>query len=293
MWLLPEQARALVAAAGLQAGPPGCGEYLLDASLEPVRCGLRLELRSAGAAPGTGAGGEVDLRYGLWEADLRALLAAAGLRAWLPAAPQLRALAAAFMDHELLRLEVALGAGAEGLRFDRAAALCDDNAAFRNARVAALLEARPEPTRRLKAHGIDYVALDGPVGLLSVGAGETMAAMDLLAAAGTPAGCFLDVSGGFDVEAITAALREVAALPALRVALFNVFGGLTRVDRVGESIVAARQRLAGFPVPLVVRLEGTEAERGRAVVEAHGLRCERTLRGAISTAAALAGGSAA
>jgi succinyl-CoA synthetase beta subunit len=238
---------------------------------------------------------DVDLLGDISENDARELLDAAGQPACLPStAPLLVAVLDAFRSYEMLTLEIALTGGGAGVQFTTVRAFCDENAAFRNERVAELLTvAQPEPTRRLKALGIDYVELDGPVGLLSVGAGETMAAMDLLDAAGCPAACFLDISGGFGVEAVTAAFRQLAGLPRLRAVLVNVFGGLTRVDRVAESIVAALDALRGVSSPVVIRLEGTEAERGRRLVEARGVRCEPTLRGAIAATVALAIGGVA
>jgi succinyl-CoA synthetase beta subunit len=177
------------------------------------------------------------------------------------------------------------------VRYGAARALCDDNAAFRNERVARLLAARAsEIGHVLKSHGIDYVELAGPVGVFSVGAGETMAAMDLLDAAGCPAACFLDASGGFGVEALTAAFRQIAALPGVRAVLMNVFGGVTRVDAVAESIVAALERLS-WSLPVVVRLEGTGADRGREIITRKGLRSSPAFRDAIEAAVALARGS--
>ncbi len=298
MWLLPEQLAPILEGAGLQAGgtvPAGGDPHRLQVAIRPDRGTIRLALRPlAPGARGPGAAVEVDARERVGGGHVHALLASAGLERWVPiAGAPLLALAGVFAEHELLWLEADLVAGARALHATRARALCDENAAYRNERVAGLLAAtRPPAATRLKAVGIDFVALDGAVALLSVGAGETMAAMDLLEAAGCRAACFLDLSGGFDEAAVTAAFREVAALPGLRAVLVNVFGGLTRVDRVAESILAALDALGGAPGPLVLRLEGTEADRGRALVEARGVRCERTLRGAIAAAVAAAGGTA-
>jgi succinyl-CoA synthetase beta subunit len=137
-------------------------------------------------------------------------------------------------------------------------------------------------------HGIDYVELSGEIGLLSVGAGETMATMDLLAGSGGRAACFMDCSGGFGADAVTAALRRASALPGVRVMLVNIFGGVTRVDGVAESILAALERIPRFALPLVIRLEGTGASRGRELLAAGGLRSHTGLREAVDTAVALA-----
>jgi succinyl-CoA synthetase beta subunit len=115
--------------------------------------------------------------------------------------------------------------------------------------------------------------------------------MDLLAAEGCRPACFLDASGGFDAECLLAALRQIQAQRGIRAVLVNVFGGVTRVDRVAESLLAALDRSGGIEAPLVVRLVGTEAERGRALVAAQGLRSEVTLRGAVAAAVAAARGS--
>ena len=297
MWLLPDQARAIVEGCGLRAAAVAAQtEHALALRIDPPAGAIRLELQPATRARSysAAAGVELDLRPGQCEGQARDLLASVGLGRWLPsAAASVARLLDAFREYELLRLDV--GVPAAGLaEFTSARALCDDNAAFRNERVAELLRAaQPEAARRLKSHGIDYVRLDGSVGLISVGAGETMAAMDLLDAAGARAACFLDISGGFGVEALTAAFRQVAALPGLRAVLVNVFGGLTRVDRVAESLLAALDALGDLGAPLVIRLEGTEAARGRELIDGRGLRCEPTLRGAIAAAVKLATGGCA
>jgi succinyl-CoA synthetase beta subunit len=292
MWLSPEQACAIVEACGLLPAPAGArSTHCLEIRLDPVAAAIRLEMW-AGAAAGGEPAATVIATERLWECEARALLVSAGLAAWLPSSEPVVRLFEAFCRYELLSLQVDLTGGASGARFSGARALCDGNAAFRNAQVAGLLAAtQPEATTRLKKLGIDYVQLDGRVGLLSVGAGETMAAMDLLAAAGSPAACFLDVSGGFGVDALTAALRQLASLPDVRAVLVNIFGGVTRVDRVAESILSALDEVSGLEAPVVIRLEGTEAERGRALLAAKGFRSEPTLRGAVSAAVAASRGS--
>ncbi|HET7825938.1 MAG TPA: hypothetical protein VFK90_11425 [Anaeromyxobacter sp.] len=295
MWILPEQLAAMLDEHGVPSAGALEGSALrVRIAIEPSTAAIRVEARAGDAAPDTAASAsvDVDVRYGLWDTHVRDLLAAPALRAWSAAAgPAIPRLWAAFQAYELLVLEVELVAAGPDARARGGRAFCDDNAAWRNARVARL--AAPfaaEPGQALRALGVEYVELDGAVGLLSVGAGETMAVMDLLDAAGCRAACFLDVSGGFGVDAVTAALRQVAALPRARAVLVNVFGGLTRVDVVAESLLEALDRLPGFALPLVVRLEGTQAERGRALVAARGLRSRPALRDAVEAAAALATG---
>jgi succinyl-CoA synthetase beta subunit len=294
MWLSPAQLSSVLGACGLSpasAGGAGGERWGFEIAIVPHAAALRLTLRSDGGA----AAVEVDAREPLGEAPVRELMARTGAADRLEAARgPLASLAAAFVDLELLSAAVELTVRQHAVELLRARALCDDNAAFRNERAAALVDgARPEAASRLKALGVDYVELDGPIALLSVGAGETMAAVDLLDEAGWPAACFVDVSGGFGIEAVTAAFREIMALPRVSAVLVNVFGGVTRVDRVGESITAALDAIGGPRWPIVVRLEGTEAERGRAVVAASGVRTEATFRGAIASVVALASGAAA
>jgi len=125
--------------------------------------------------------------------------------------------------------------------------------------------------------------------LLSVGAGETMATMDLLEAAGGRAACFMDCSGGFGPDSMTAALQRVRDLPGVRAMIVNVFGGVTRVDDLAASIATALERIPGFPFPLVIRLEGNGADRGRELLAQIGLRSFPVLRDAVEAAVSLAG----
>jgi succinyl-CoA synthetase beta subunit len=290
MQLALAQTRGILEACGLLRSEEQA-THRLEIRIEPMRAAIRVGIDSA-TAPG--ASFDVEPGDDLWECDARNLLVGAGLSSALPSAGVLVAMFGAFRRYELLLLDVDLCAAGARLHFSSARALCDDTAAFRNPAVAELAaSAQAEATRRLKSIGIDYVQLVGPVALLSVGAGETMAAMDLLAAEGCPPACFLDASGGFDADSITAALRQIQAQRGVRAVLVNVFGGVTRVDRVAESLLAALERLPPFEAPFVVRLEGTEAERGRALVAAKGLRSVATLRGAIAAAVAAARGSAA
>jgi succinyl-CoA synthetase beta subunit len=293
MWLLPEQLAAVLGEHGVPVDPEAAGSVLrLRLAVESSSGTIRLEARDEADAAAADGGGavEVDVRYGFWESHVRDLLAGPALRPFAGAggAATIGRLWAAFCAYEMLALEVSLAAAGPEPRCRGGRAFVDDNALFRNERAARLLAPfASEPAQVLRAHGIEYVELDGTVGLLSVGAGETMAVMDLLDAAGCRAACFLDVSGGFGVEAVTAALRQIASLPRARAVLVNVFGGLTRVDAVAESILGALDRLPAFALPLVVRLEGTQAERGRALVEARGLESRAVLREAVERAAAL------
>jgi succinyl-CoA synthetase beta subunit len=237
-----------------------------------------------------GAVVDVDPRYGLWDSHARDLMLRAGLGGWLRPGPLLiRRLWQAFQGYELLRLEAELSEAGDGPRFTGGRMLCDDNALTRNKRLARLREpVAGEPSHAMRSHGLEYVELDGEIGLLSVGAGETMATMDLLEAAGGRAACFMDVSGGFGPDAVTAAFERVRGLPKVRVMMVNVFGGVTRVDDVAASIATALERLPGFSLPLVIRLEGNGADRGRELLARIGLQSFMILRDAVEAAVTLA-----
>lgn len=296
MWVLGERAERFLLEHGLFQAKPGVAcEARLCLTVEPVECRIALSVRNASGDPSAAPAVAVDPRFGLWDSHVREILVKAGFRSWLKAAPPLvRCLWEAFLACELLLLDVGVAMADGELRFTEGQVLGDDNALFRNGRLERLWgENVPEPVRRMKAHGIDYVELQGAVGLLCVGAGETMAVMDLLEAGGAKAACFLDCSGGFGPEAIEAALRQIASLPAVRVVLVNIFGGVTRVDRLAESIMSALDRIPGFSIPMVVRLEGTEAARGRELLARRGFDCQLVLRDAIDAALALAKGGTA
>jgi succinyl-CoA synthetase beta subunit len=237
-----------------------------------------------------GAVVDVDPRYGLWDSHARDLMLRAGLRDWVrPGPPLIRRLWQAFREYELLRLEAELSGAGGGPRFTGGRMLSDDNALIRNARLARLREpVANEPSHVMRSHGLEYVELDGEIGLLSVGAGETLATMDLLEAAGGRAACFMDCSGGFGPDAVTAALERVRGLPNVRVMMVNVFGGVTRVDEVAASIATALERIPGYSLPLVIRLEGNGADRGRKLLARIGLHCFTILRDAVEAAATLA-----
>ncbi|HYL81245.1 MAG TPA: hypothetical protein VEU07_10565, partial [Candidatus Acidoferrum sp.] len=237
-----------------------------------------------------GATVDVDPRYGLWDSHARDLMLRSGLQDWVRLGPPLvRRLWLVFREYELLRLEAELSGAGEGPRFTGGRMLCDDNAISRNERLARLREpVAGEPSHVMRSHGLEYVELDGEIGLLSVGAGETMATMDLLEAAGGRAACFMDCSGGFGPDAVTAAFERVRGLPNVRVMMVNVFGGVTRVDNVAASIVTALERLPDFSLPLVIRLEGNGADRGREVLTRIGLQSFVLLRDAVEAAVALA-----
>ena len=148
----------------------------------------------------------------------------------------------------------------------------DDNALFRHPDLRELRDADEEDAREREAHAHDlaYVGLDGDIGCLVNGAGLAMATLDMLRAAGGAPANFLDVGGGTNQERVATAFKLILEDPQVRAILVNIFGGIVRCDLVAEGVVAAAREL-GVRVPLVVRLQGTNAAEGRAILAASGL----------------------
>jgi len=149
----------------------------------------------------------------------------------------------------------------------------DDNALFRQPEVRALRDQAEEDPLEVEASrfGLNYIKLDGNVGCMVNGAGLAMATMDIIKHHGGNPANFLDVGGGATAEMVTRAFGILLADPHVKAVLINIFGGIMRCDVVAEGVVAAA-REAGVEVPVVVRLEGTNVERGREILLASGLR---------------------
>jgi succinyl-CoA synthetase beta subunit len=149
----------------------------------------------------------------------------------------------------------------------------DDNALFRHADLQALRDPEEEdPTEREAAkYDLNYVKLDGTIGCMVNGAGLAMATMDIIKLYGEAPANFLDVGGGASREKVTAALKIILSDPAVKGILVNIFGGIMRCDIIANGIVEAAKEIS-LSVPLVVRLEGTNVEQGRAILAQSGLQ---------------------
>jgi succinyl-CoA synthetase beta subunit len=143
----------------------------------------------------------------------------------------------------------------------------DDNALFRHPELTEYAKAFVfDPTEaKARAKGLQYVKLDGEVGIIGNGAGLVMSTLDLVQQAGGAAANFLDVGGGADAELMATSLEVILSDPAVRSVLVNIFGGITRGDVVAEGILDALKRVEAH-VPIVVRLDGTNAEEGRKIL---------------------------
>jgi succinyl-CoA synthetase beta subunit len=147
----------------------------------------------------------------------------------------------------------------------------DDNALYRQPELAALRSEFPvDPTQaRANEQGLQYVKLDGEVGIIGNGAGLVMATLDVVTQAGGRPANFLDAGGGASVDMMATSLEVVMSDPAVRSILVNIFGGITRGDVVAQGILEALSRIEAR-VPIVVRLDGTNAEDGRRMLEEAG-----------------------
>ncbi|MFH9087279.1 ADP-forming succinate--CoA ligase subunit beta [Streptomyces sp. NPDC017673] len=167
----------------------------------------------------------------------------------------------------------------------------DDNARFRQTRWGAEdAEDRDPLETEAATRGINYVKLDGEVGIIGNGAGLVMSTLDVVAGCGARPADFLDIGGGASAEVMADALSVVLADPAVRSVLVNVFGGITACDTVADGILAAVDRLRPTK-PLVVRLDGNNAARGRAILDARAhplVEQVATMDGAARRAAELA-----
>jgi succinyl-CoA synthetase beta subunit len=148
----------------------------------------------------------------------------------------------------------------------------DSNALFRHPDVAALRDETEEDPAEVEASKYDlaYIKLDGDIGCMVNGAGLAMATMDIIKLNGMFPANFLDVGGGASKEKVTAAFKIILADPAVKGILVNIFGGIMKCDTIAEGIVAAAKDV-NLQVPLVVRLEGTNVEQGKAILANSGL----------------------
>ena len=143
----------------------------------------------------------------------------------------------------------------------------DNSSLYRHKDIAELhdVEAADPHEQRALEVGLQYVKLDGDIGILGNGAGLVMSTLDVVAQAGGEPANFCDVGGGADAEEISIALDIVTSNEQVRSVLFNIFGGITRGDEVARGLLAAIER-TGITIPIVVRLDGTNAEEGRRIL---------------------------
>ena len=156
----------------------------------------------------------------------------------------------------------------------------DDNALFRHKDYAAMRDKREENPVEVEAgeKGLNYVDLDGNVGCMVNGAGLAMATMDLIKQAGGEPANFLDVGGTADAERVEAAFQLILKDPNVKAILVNIFGGIVRCDRVAQGIVDAYKNMGTIEVPIIVRLQGTNADIAKELIDNSGLDVQSAIQ---------------
>ena len=225
----------------------------------------------------------IDMHWGLRPFEALNIVTEAGLptQALRPAAAILANLAKAYIGSDAQLAEInplALTSDGKVLAAD-AKILIDDNALYRQKEIASWSE--PEDANPIefeaKQAGLTYVKLDGDVGIIGNGAGLVMTTLDMVARSGGKPANFLDIGGGAKAEVMYKALTFVARDPQVKGILVNIFGGITRGEEVARGVIMAQAELPE-DMPIVVRLSGTGAEEGRALLKDAGLDWGQDMR---------------
>lgn len=150
----------------------------------------------------------------------------------------------------------------------------DDNALYRHSILEAMRDLDEEDPAEVEAavNNLNFVKLDGNVGCMVNGAGLAMATMDMIKLAGGEPANFLDVGGGANAQTVEAGLKIILSDENVKAVLINIFGGIVRCDRVANGVVEAYKKIGDIKVPVIVRLQGTNAELGRQIIEESGLQ---------------------
>jgi succinyl-CoA synthetase beta subunit len=150
----------------------------------------------------------------------------------------------------------------------------DDNSLFRHPELAAMRDLNEEDPTEVEAtnNNLNYVKLDGDVGCMVNGAGLAMATMDLIQLSGGKPANFLDVGGGANAKTVEAGFRIILKDPNVKAILVNIFGGIVRCDRVAAGIIEAYKTIGDIKVPVIVRLQGTNATEAKELIDSSGLK---------------------
>ncbi|WP_113913223.1 ADP-forming succinate--CoA ligase subunit beta [Roseovarius dicentrarchi] len=175
-------------------------------------------------------------------------------------------------DMEMLEINPLIVTDKGDLRCLDAKMSFDGNAMYRHSDIAELRDTTEEDAKELEAskYDLNYIALDGEIGCMVNGAGLAMATMDIIKLYGAEPANFLDVGGGATKEKVTEAFKIITSDPQVKGILVNIFGGIMRCDVIADGVVAAVKEV-GLKVPLVVRLEGTNVEQGKEIINNSGL----------------------
>lgn len=150
----------------------------------------------------------------------------------------------------------------------------DDNALYRHADYAELRDLAEEDPTEVEAgkYNLNFVKLDGNVGCMVNGAGLAMATMDIIKISGGEPANFLDVGGTANAETVEAGFRIIMSDPGVKAILINIFGGIVRCDRVANGVVEAYKKIGNVSIPIIVRLQGTNAEEAKKIIDDSGLK---------------------
>lgn len=156
----------------------------------------------------------------------------------------------------------------------------DNNALFRHPDIASMRDFNEEDPMEVEAgrYGLNYVKLDGNVGCMVNGAGLAMATMDIIKLSGGEPANFLDVGGSANVKRVEEAFRIILKDPNVKVILVNIFGGIVRCDRVAQGIVDAYKNIGEINIPIIARLQGTNAEEAKKIIDESGLKVYSAIR---------------
>ena len=219
---------------------------------------------------------QIDPATGVWPHHGLALAKALGLSGDLAKQGRmlLTQLYAAFTSKDMSMLEInpLIVTADDQLRVLDAKISFDSNALFRHPDIVELRDLSEEDEKEIEAskYDLSYIALDGEIGCMVNGAGLAMATMDIIKLYGAEPANFLDVGGGASKEKVTAAFKIITADPNVKGILVNIFGGIMRCDIIAEGVIAAVKDV-GLEVPLVVRLEGTNVQQGKDILNSSGL----------------------
>jgi succinyl-CoA synthetase beta subunit len=152
----------------------------------------------------------------------------------------------------------------------------DDNALMRHPDLADMRDTNEEDPTEVEAaeFNLNYVKLDGNVGCMVNGAGLAMATMDMIKLAGGEPANFLDVGGTANAQTVEAGFRIILKDPNVKAILINIFGGIVRCDRVAAGVIEAYNKLCNINIPIIVRLQGTNAEQAKELIDNSGLKVQ-------------------
>ncbi len=155
----------------------------------------------------------------------------------------------------------------------------DDNALMRHPDIAALRDVSEEDPTEVEAakYNLNFVKLDGNVGCMVNGAGLAMATMDMIKLSGGEPANFLDVGGSANAQTVEAGFRIILKDPKVKAILINIFGGIVRCDRVAQGVIDAYQSIGDIKIPIIVRLQGTNAEVAKELIDKSGLKVESAI----------------